>query len=261
MTEVKDIPISTRRIGKVDVAVLEKEQALSLALAAIATKRSYMICFANAHTVNTARQSDSFSRALQQGLVLNDGIGVNLASRWLYRTPFPDNLNGTDFTPELLDRLAGGTAVFLLGGSHGVAERASRAIKAQHGHIQVVGTQHGFFEKEDESEILARIAESGANIVLVAMGHPRQEIWVGQNIDSLNATVMCVGALLDFYAGTARRAPLWLRRLRMEWIFRLLCEPRRLARRYMIGNATFLANIIKSDRHEGSVQVGSTRAD
>jgi alpha-1,3-mannosyltransferase len=251
MTEVTDMPINIRRIGQIDVAALGKEQALSLAVAAVAAKRPYMICFANAHTVNTARQVDGFSHALQRALVLNDGVGVDLASRWLYRRPFPANLNGTDFTPELLDRLPSSTRLFLLGGSPGVAERAERAIKEKHGHIEVVGTQHGFFAENNEAELLARIAASGADLVLVAMGHPRQEMWVSQNIGHLHATVMCVGALLDFYAGTARRAPLWLRQLRMEWIFRLLREPRRLAGRYLIGNATFLATILTSDRREG----------
>jgi len=251
MTEVLDMPINVRRIGKVDVAVLRKEQALSLVTAAVATKRSYMIFFANAHTVNTARQIDGFSRALQRAIVLNDGIGVDLASRWLYGRRFPANLNGTDFTPELLDRLPSGTRLFLLGGSPGVAERAERAITGKHSHIEVVGTQHGFFAEKDEAGLLSRIAASGADLVLVAMGHPRQEMWVYQNIGRLQATVMCVGALVDFYAGTARRAPLWLRKLRMEWIFRLLREPRRLAGRYLIGNATFLGNILVSDRREG----------
>ncbi|MEW9855204.1 WecB/TagA/CpsF family glycosyltransferase [Novosphingobium sp. M1R2S20] len=226
---------------------------MSLALAAVAVKRPYMIGFANAHTVNMARKTEGFARALQRALVLNDGIGVDLASRWLYRSSFPANLNGTDFVPELLDRLPRGTRLFLLGAAPGVAERAAQAIGLQHKHIEVVGIQHGFFAEEDESDLISRIATSGAEVVLVAMGHPRQEIWVAKNIDRLHATVMCVGALIDFYAGTARRAPLWVRQLRMEWIFRFLLEPRRLAHRYLIGNATFLASMATSDRREGTI--------
>lgn len=256
MTDVIDMPINIRRIGKIDVAVLEKEQALSLVVAAVATKRPYMIFFANAHTVNTARQIKGFSRALQRALVLNDGIGVDLASRWLYRSPFPANLAGTDFVPELLGRFPGGTRLFLLGAAPGVADRAARAIKDQYPHIDVVGTQHGFFAEKDEAELLAQITASGAEFVLVAMGHPRQEMWVAQNIDRLPATVMCVGALLDFFAGMPR-APLWMRQLRMEWIFRLLKEPRRLAGRYVIGNATFLASIFVSDRRERAIRAVS----
>lgn len=248
-------PISARRIGNIDVAVLRNEQALSLALTIVSLRQPYMICFANAHTVNMARQRSEFAEALKKALVLNDGIGVDIASRWLYRSSFPDNLNGTDFTPALLNRVASGTRLFLLGGAPGVAETAANAIKAKHGHIDIVGTQHGFFTNEEEADVLRRINASGADIVLVAMGHPRQELWTAQNIDRLGVTAMCVGALLDFYAGTARRAPKWVRQLRAEWAFRLLCEPRRLAHRYLIGNGTFLVHTLASERREYQIAV------
>lgn len=255
MSEVMKMSVSARRIGKVDVSVLEIEQALSLALTIVMMRRPYLICFANAHTINMARKRDDFTRALKQALVLNDGIGVDLASRWLYKSSFPDNLNGTDFTPALLDRVSSGTRIFLLGGAPGVADIAARAIKARHGHIEVVGTQHGFFKEEDNADVLYRINTSGADIVLVAMGHPRQEIWAARNIDRLGVTTMCVGALVDFYAGTARRAPLWVRQLRAEWAFRLLCEPRRLAHRYLVGNGSFLAYALTSKRCERRIEV------
>lgn len=255
MVEVNTMSVPTRRIGRIAVAVLEREQALSLALDIVTMRRPYLICFANAHTVNMARKRDDFEQALRQALVLNDGIGVDLASRWLYKDSFPDNLNGTDFTPALLDRVSIGTRVFLIGGAPGVADLAADAIKARHSHIDVVGTQHGFFKNDEEADVLRRIDASSADIVLVAMGHPRQEIWAAQNVDSLGVTTMCVGALVDFYAGTARRAPLWIRKLRIEWAFRLLCEPRRLAHRYLIGNGSFLAYAIASEPCERRIEV------
>lgn len=255
MTDFDNHHIFVRRIGDVNVAVLENEQALSLACNIVALRRPYMICFANAHTVNMARKRSDFSQALRKALVLNDGVGVDIASRWLYRSPFPDNLNGTDFTPALLDRVANGTRVFLLGGAPGVADIAANAIKSRHSHITVAGTQHGFFTDEEDANVLDRITSSGADIVLVAMGHPRQEVWTAQNIDRLGVTTMCVGALLDFYAGTARRAPMWIRQMRAEWAFRLACEPRRLAHRYLIGNGTFLAHALASQPREYQLEV------
>jgi alpha-1,3-mannosyltransferase len=251
MYDIKEDEVSFRRIGNVDVAVLKREQAIFLAVEAVKSRRSYLICFANAHTVNTAKHNHDFSNAIHKALVLNDGIGVELASKWLYGRTFPDNLNGTDFTPELLDHLPSKTRVFLLGSPPGVAERAAQAIALQHSHIEIVGTQNGFFAAEDEASLSTRIKASAADLVLVAMGHPRQEIWAARNVDRLGMTVMCVGALLDFYAGTAQRAPLWLRRLRVEWAFRLFREPRRLARRYIIGNAAFLAHVRTTKRQEG----------
>jgi alpha-1,3-mannosyltransferase len=247
--------VDVRRIGQIDVAVLEWEDALYLTNEIVKMRRPYRICFANAHTVNMSRKSAHFADSLKGALVLNDGIGVDLASQWLYRCPFPANLNGTDFTPALLDRVASGTRLFLLGGAPSVADIAANAIKAKHGHIEVVGTQHGFFAKADEADVLHRINASGADIVLVAMGHPRQEMWAAQNINRLGVTTLCVGALLDFYAGTARRAPMWVRKLRCEWAFRLLCEPRRLAHRYLIGNGTFLLHTLTSERRERKMDV------
>lgn len=251
MNDIEKNQVNFRRIGSVDIAVLEKDQAISIAVEAVKARKAYLICFANAHTVNTAKDNGCFATAIHNALMLNDGIGVEIASKWLYGRPFPDNLNGTDFTPELLDRLPRGTRVFLIGSPPGVAERAAQAIASQHSHIKIVGTQNGFFAVEEEASLLTRIKASAADLVLVAMGHPRQEIWAARNVDRLGMTVMCVGALLDFYAGTARRAPLWLRRLRVEWAFRLFREPRRLARRYIVGNAAFLAHVRTTKRHEG----------
>lgn len=244
--------IDTRRVGRVDVAVLDRPAALSLVTSAITDKRPWLICFANAHTVNIARRNEQFAEALDSALVLNDGIGVELASRWLYRQSFPDNLNGTDFTPDLLQGLPPKTSIFLLGGPTGAAERASDAILERHPHLIIAGTHHGFFAKAKEGEINEQIDASGADLVLAAMGNPRQELWAAAQIRALGIPVLCVGALLDFYAGTARRAPGWLRRVRLEWAWRLMLEPRRLARRYLIGNPSFLAHMLRARPHEGT---------
>jgi alpha-1,3-mannosyltransferase len=243
--------INTRRIGRVDVAVLDRATALSLVTSAITGKRPWLVCFANAHTVNIARQNERFVKALDSALVLNDGIGVELASRWLYRQPFPDNLNGTDFTPDLLQGLPPGTSIFLLGGPTGAAERASDAILERHPHLIIAGTHHGFFAEAKDGEVSKQIRASGADLVLAAMGNPRQELWAAAQIEALGIPVLCVGALLDFYAGKARRAPMWVRRNKLEWVWRLMLEPRRLARRYLIGNPSFLANTFRARPHEG----------
>ena len=244
--------IHTRRIGRVDIAVLDRETALFLVTSAIIDRHPWLICFANAHTVNLARHNERFAEALRSALVLNDGIGVELASRWIYRQSFPDNLNGTDFTPELLQGLPSGTSVFLLGGPTGAAERAGDAILNQHPHLIIAGTHNGFFAQAEESEIRRRICASDADLVLAAMGNPRQELWAATQIAALGVPILCVGALLDFYAGKVRRAPRWLQRSRLEWAWRLILEPRRLARRYLIGNPSFLANTFRGRRHESA---------
>lgn len=233
----------SRRIGRIDVATLSQDRAVAAVLNAIDARKPLLVAFANAHTVNTARRSPALEEALRDALVLNDGIGVEIASRLLYGQRFPANLNGTDFTPALLAALPGPRRVFLVGSAPGVAEQAGRRMAAMHRNVTVVGTHHGFFASGDEEALAQRIIASGADLVLVGMGNPRQEIWARANLARLGMPILCVGALFDFTAGAVSRAPAWIRRLRAEWVYRLAREPRRMAGRYLLGNAVFLVGV------------------
>ncbi|WP_347302197.1 WecB/TagA/CpsF family glycosyltransferase [Croceibacterium sp. TMG7-5b_MA50] len=234
-----DLLYPIRRILDVDVAVLQQADAIALVQQAVAQQSGAVFAFCNAHTANLARSDAALRTALAQATVFNDGIGVDLASELLYHTPFPDNLNGTDLTPTLLASLPAGTPVFLLGSAPGVAEKAG-ALLADHHGITVAGTYHGFFAEADEAALAERIRASGAQLVIAAMGNPRQEVWATRNAKQLGMPVLCVGAFLDFTARVVSRAPAVVRRLRLEWTWRLLLEPQRMARRYLVGNATFL---------------------
>ena len=111
--------------------------------------------------------------------------------------------------------------------------------------LQVVWTGHGYMSSEDEETAITELNASGAKMLFVAMGVPAQELWIHRNADSLNASVLLgVGALFDFYSGEIQRAPLFMRRLRLEWVFRLFAEPRRMFRRYVIGNPEFLIRVL-----------------
>lgn len=232
-----------RRIGPVDVSVLTLETALRKVTDAIETRQPLLVAFANAHTINTARRNPALVAALAGALLLNDGVGVALASRWLYGAPFPANLNGTDFTPAVLAALSQRTRLFLVGSAPGVAEAAGRQLAATYPLIEIVGTQHGFFAPAEEATLATRIAASGADLVLAAMGNPRQEIWASTHLALLGVPILCIGAFLDFTAGKVKRAPNWLQKTRTEWLYRLAQEPQRMARRYLIGNAAFLGHV------------------
>ena len=210
-----------------------------------------MLAFCNAHTVNMARQNAEFAQALDQALVLNDGIGVEIGSRLVHGAGFPANLNGTDFTPALLRHVETPLRIFLLGSRPGVAERAGAMLVQQFPRHQIVGTRDGFFPPSDDRIVAADIAASGADLVLVGMGHPLQEFWASAHWRSLPAVTMCIGAFLDFTARVVPRAPRFIRAIRAEWLYRLAWEPRRLARRYIIGNITFLA-LCLAERLRGS---------
>lgn len=175
-------------------------------------------------------------------LIINDGIGVDIATWLVHRTRFPENLNGTDYIPAFLHRVRADARVYLFGGKPGIAERAAKQLH-ENLQVQVVGTSDGYQQAQDQQRLLDSIKNSRANIVLVAMGNPMQEAWVLQNRQQLPEVQLLfgVGALLDFLAGDKARAPEWVRTIRMEWCYRLCLEPARLLRRYTIDIAVFLA--------------------
>jgi alpha-1,3-mannosyltransferase len=211
------------------------------------TKRqSTAVAFANAHTLNVAAKNADFRMALQNALVLNDGIGVDIASRILYGQAFPENLNGTDFGPNYLRHTKHRYRIFLLGAVPGTAERAATRLSALCPRHKIVGCHHGHFEAGDVATITDLIRRSGANVLLVAMGNPKQELFIDNHLPATGCVIgIGVGALFDFLAGNVRRAPPWVQRLRLEWVYRLAQEPRRLASRYLVGNPVFLARIAR----------------
>ncbi|MFD1341116.1 WecB/TagA/CpsF family glycosyltransferase [Litorisediminicola beolgyonensis] len=201
------------------------------------------VYFVNAHCVNERARSDAYARALGRATaLLPDGIGIELAAR-MEGARLGDNLNGTDFVPRLLKAAAmRGQSVFLFGGTPGTAEAAARALCRQIPYLRIAGTRDGYEGAADDDAAIAAINRSGADILLVAMGVPKQELWLDRNSASLAPRLQLgVGALFDFLAGNVRRAPVKLRKARMEWAWRLAMEPRRMAKRYLWGNIAFLA--------------------
>jgi exopolysaccharide biosynthesis WecB/TagA/CpsF family protein len=201
-----------------------------------------LLNFVNAHCLNVACRNPAYRRALEHSTrLLPDGSGVKLALR-LKGERLIENLNGTDLFPPLCAAAQRtGLSLYLLGAAPGVAARVADTMQRRYPGLRIAGTQHGFFETADNAAVIADINRSGADILLVAMGVPRQELWLLQHQDQLQATVkMGVGGLFDFYSGRIPRAPQWLRRLGMEWTWRLLQEPARMWRRYLLGNPAFV---------------------
>ncbi|MDP3897587.1 MAG: WecB/TagA/CpsF family glycosyltransferase [Mesorhizobium sp.] len=235
----------TRDILGVPVVALSWNDALELLRGLVEEHRFTKLGFLNAHNANVACSDPAFARALDHFLVLPDGIGVDIAARILHGALFPDNLNGTDIVPALIASIARPITVALLGATRenagGAAERLAE-LAPQHTYVVI---HDGYFAKAQEPAILARLAAIRPDILLVAMGVPRQEFWIDTHLDPTYCTMpIAVGALLDFLSGSAPRAPLWMRRSRLEWVFRLWIEPGRLWRRYIVGNPLFLARVV-----------------
>lgn len=235
-----------RDIAGVPVAALTRQEALALIDQAFDGGDHLRLAYCNANLVNIAARDAGLRERLAGFLVLPDGIGVDIASRLLYGTSFPANLNGTDFTPAILAARRRPLSVMLLGGKPGIAERAAARLRADYPQHRFAVLSHGYFAPQEETTLLARLAHERPDLLLVAFGNPRQEQWIADRLDARHCAVAAgIGALFDFLAGEVARAPETVRTLRLEWIYRLWLEPRRLWRRYVVGNPAFLMRVLR----------------
>jgi alpha-1,3-mannosyltransferase len=233
-----------RTILDVPVFVGTQAEAVEKIDAQYNAQKSTIVAFANANALNVAAIDDRFRNVLKSCLVMNDGIGVDAASRILFGSRFPQNLNGTDFTPNYFKNTKNDYRIFFLGSSSGVAERAASKLIALCGRHKIAGCQNGYARAGDNMGIVAKILASEADVVLVAMGNPAQEMWLAENLEATGCRLgFAVGALFDFLSGEVSRAPAWVRSARLEWFYRLVREPGRLWRRYVLGNPIFLLRV------------------
>ncbi len=240
--------IENREILGLEVAVLTRKDASALLETRICEKVPVRLAFLNANLANAAYENAGLRNMLGGFLLLNDGSGVNLASKILFRQPFPDNLNGTDFTPYFLDHCRTPLRIFLLGASPAVTSRAADYFTQRWPQHSTIGYQHGFFSKMEEAKIIDKIRAAKPDLVLVAMGNGLQESWVAKLVPEVTLSAWGVGALFDFLCGEVNRAPSWMRWLGIEWVYRLLQEPKRMWRRYLLGNPKFVLRVLRGFR-------------
>lgn len=241
----RPLAASTYDILGIPVVRMQWDEALG-AMRRLAVERVFTrVSFLNAHNANVACDDPEFAAALKRFLILPDGIGVDLAAKILYGQPFPANLNGTDFVPALFAATTEPLTVGLLGATRRNADRAAAALAALAPQHRFVVVHDGFFSAAQETEILAELEALRPDVLLVAMGVPRQEFWIDRRLTTRHCSLpIAVGALLDFLSGAVPRAPHWMRRMRLEWLFRLMIEPGRLWRRYVVGNPLFLTRVM-----------------
>ncbi|MBX9740878.1 MAG: WecB/TagA/CpsF family glycosyltransferase [Beijerinckiaceae bacterium] len=235
----------TMTVLGVNIGLFSRETAVALLLERLAGRLLTKVAFANSNLLMQLHASGAGPRLLDDFLILNDGLALDLAAKFLHGRKFPDNLVGTDFVPLLLSRLPAGTRVYLLGAKPGVAEKAAAALQAQSA-VTICGARHGYGVDE---AVLTEIAAARPDVLIVAMGNPLQEKWIAAHAAETGATLaLGVGALLDNLAQEVRRAPVWVRNLRSEWLFRLSQEPRRLMRRYTVEMSAFFLAVWRDRR-------------
>lgn len=224
-------------------------------LSALQSRQKRRVFFANTNFVVQCRPLRTRMAAAPTLRIVNDGLGMDLGALCVHGRRFAGNLNGTDLIPFLCWQAKTPLKLFLVGSASGVARAAGETLHAQLGQ-DIVGVCDGYGELTAAGPALVeRINRSDADVVLVAFGNPMQERWILDNADALDAPlVFGVGALLDFLSGKAQRAPAWIRRVRMEWLYRLLREPRRLLKRYSWDLLVFFRVCLREGRRGAPVQ-------
>ena len=209
-------------------------------------RRSHHVCINAGKLV--AMRSDAYLRGVVEGadMVSVDGQSVVWASH-LLGAHVPERVAGIDFMDALLARAAErGWRVFFLGGRDEIVDTAAAVLAERHRGLHVVGTRSGYWKPHGEEAVVREIAATSPDIVFVGLPTPRKEYFVASHLEALGAgLVVGVGGSFDVVAGVVERAPLWMQRVGLEWFHRLQQEPRRMWKRYLIGNAKFLALVLE----------------
>jgi N-acetylglucosaminyldiphosphoundecaprenol N-acetyl-beta-D-mannosaminyltransferase len=251
------VPAARLRLGQLEVDHHTRASAVDAIAALVRGGRGGRVFTPNLdHILLVERRADFRAAYSRASLSLADGMPLVWASRRRGQ-PLPERVCGADLIEPLAARAAReGWSVYLLGGAAGSGEEAGRQLVARHG-VTIAGASAprvavdgGDDEGDDEGAISDAVRASGASIVFVALGSPKQELFIDRIADAVAPAVLIgVGAGLDFVAGRVQRAPAWIGRLGFEWLFRLVVEPRRLWRRYLVGGPPALRALFRAPIH------------
>lgn len=234
-------------IAGLPVVPLTRHELIETLVRRAAAGVSTSVHYLNAHVFNLARRDGELKQRLADcDLLYADGISIVWAAR-LMGYSVPTRLTAADYFQAFCRRCAEcGLSLFFVGGAAGIAQIAAERLVREIPRLSVVGTSHGYLSPRESDRLAARVADRGADILVVGMSSPRQERWIADYGPRTRATVQwSVGALLDYFAGVEARCPAWMCRMHGEWLFRLLIRPRQRWRRYLLGNAQFAGGCLR----------------
>lgn len=244
-------PVTTRSLGEVvdvfgvELSVTTYDHAAEAVLEAAAERRSFGLSALAVHGLMEAVNDDSFRVKVNSlDMLTPDGQPVRWAMNALHGCDLADRVYGPDLTWVVLERAAErGIGVYLFGSTAETCRRFEDRIRGRFPNAIISGVQPDRFREatpeEDDADV-ARINESGAGVVLVGRGCPRQERWVADHLGRVDAAMLAVGAAFDYGAESLRPPPVWMQRVGLQWLFRLGQEPSRLWKRYLFTNSAFL---------------------
>lgn len=214
------------------IDVVTMNQAVQRILKMLDEPGFHMIATANAEMIMLAEENKDLAITLQEAdLVVADGAGALWAAEQQNKS-FPERVAGVDLTVNLMKKaIEQQIPVYCLGAAPGIVDKAIENVELQFGKMIVAGTHSGYFNQDEEQSIIKEIEQSGAKLVFVALGVPKQELWLSDNLKHLNGVVgMGIGGSFDVLAGSVKRAPKWMQRNRIEWLYRLCKQPQRFVR-------------------------------
>lgn len=241
-------PYPIKNILGVHIWAIPQKSLPKLITRLVESASKHLFMYVNAHTLNIAQRDFEYKNILNNAsLVYSGGIGPMLASKILGQ-PLPERAPTPDFIDKVFAKAQSKKwSVYLLGTKEKSLKLFIKQLKQKFPKLDICGFHHGYFNHEEEKSIINEINSLKPTLLIVGMGTPKQEKWVNNNMAQLNARAFwVVGALFDVMAGVLPRAPKWIQNLGLEWLYRFLQEPRRLWKRYLIGNVIFILRIILS---------------
>ncbi len=227
-----DLVKSSHEVLDVEIAAVTMEETVALCASMVESGRPHFIATANAEMLMMAQKDGELRRILGEcDLVVPDGAGILWAGEAL-GVEFPERVAGADLAERLLFLAEERDwPVYFLGGAPGVAADAAAHFRKEKKNFPLAGVHDGYFDEEEEKKILAEIRRSGARLLFVGMGVPKQEKWLCRHRDELGPVLgMGIGGVFDIMAGRLTRAPLWMQKHRLEWAYRLFLQPSRIGR-------------------------------
>ncbi|MBT1704570.1 WecB/TagA/CpsF family glycosyltransferase [Chryseosolibacter indicus] len=245
------LPASTerRKVIVLNIDLIRYNNAITSIIALGRAKQAGYACFVNAHMAIEAYKKKTFSQAVNAATFLfADGMPIVKVLRLFYGVK-QDRIAGMDFMPSIIKACAENElSVFLFGSTPDVLSAIESRLRILYPAFKIAGRispSFNEFSEEEAESYVKQINGSNANLVLVGMGCPKQETWMAKYSERINAPLLGVGGAFAVFAGLKRRAPKWMQKLSLEWLYRLIQEPKRMWKRYLFTNTLFIFLIIK----------------
>ncbi len=232
----------------VSIDVINKEELERSIIASVQAGRKAVYAYVNVHALNLSQKDENFRRFFNEAdTVYCDGEGVRLGA-WILGKKLPPRVALTYFIWDLCALCESTSAsIYFLGASEDIVSRAVGVVKRKYPRLTIAGWHNGYFDKEgpESEQVIQRVNDARPDLLFVGFGMPSQEHWIQRNVDRLDAKVILpCGSMIDFTAGVKSLAPAWMADHGLEWVHRLIQEPARLWRRYLMGNPAFLLRVM-----------------